>query len=487
VIKVKSDLIRFFKRMMRFEACYIGKGYRLGFFAPFRMTRDRRLRAQGARRKANFISQISDLSPSGLPSRSSIRAKAGGGRGRWLDCVGLFAIFISIAVLISPNAFSQDSMQNMPGMAESTKSKDAQPAAQQAEPEQEVPKVELEPEQVQLIGVKTVKASYMPMTRVIRTVGRIETNERSMATVNTKIEGWVEKLYVDYTGMYVKKDEPMAEIYSPDLLATQMEFINTLKWTSSGAGSEKHADKTSSADSISGLQEMLQKDAAATQDAARQRLRLWDMSEEQIAQVEATGKPIRTITVYSPISGTVMQKMAVLGTKVMPGEKLFDLADLSSLWIIADIYEYELPFVKAGQEAKITLSYMPGSELTSRIDFIYPSITEDSRTAKVRFFVPNPGQQLKPQMYTNIDISVNQGNRLCIPESAVIDTGVRQVVYADLGGGAFEPKEVKLGLRVNGHAEVLQGLKEGDSVAYSANFLIDSEAQLEGVKPLSSK
>jgi membrane fusion protein, copper/silver efflux system len=482
---------------MRFKTCAIGEGCRLRFFALLRMTGDRWHKAQGARRKGRrntlcFSHKYCALHPApriehhpGSSEVSIYLIRLRLSRVRLLASL-IFCALVIYCVLASSRAFSQDSMQNMPGMTETTKPKETQPAAQQAEPVQETPKVELEPEQVQLIGVKTVKTSLNSMTKVIRTVGRVETNERSIATVNTKIDGWIEKLYVDYTGRYVKKGAPMAEIYSPDLLAAQMEFINTFKWTKGHGNTEPPADDTNT-DSISGLQNMLQKDALATQDAARQRLRLWDMSEEQIAQVEATGKPIRTITIFSPISGTITQKMAVLGTKVMPGEKLFDLADLSSIWIIADIYEYELPFIKVGQDAKITMSYMPGKELISKIDFIYPNIAEDTRTAKVRFSVPNPGELLKPQMYTNIEIAVKQGNRLSIPESAIIDTGISHVVYVDLGNGAFEPREVKLGLRINGYAEVIQGLKEGESVASAANFLIDSEAQLKGVKPLSGK
>jgi len=173
--------------------------------------------------------------------------------------------------------------------------------------------------------------------------------------------------------------------------------------------------------------------------------------------------------------------------KVMPGEKLFDVADLSSLWVIADIYEYELPFVKVGQEARLTLSYVADKELMSKIDYIYPIFSEDTRTAKVRLTLPNPGGQLKPKMFTNVDITVDLGSRLTIPESAVIDTGEIQVVYVDLGDGTFEPREVQLGLHTNGYAEVLKGLKEGEIVSTAANFLIDSEAQLRGVKPLSNK
>ena len=348
-----------------------------------------------------------------------------------------------------------------------------QPAPQE-EATEEAPQVEITPEQQQLIGVKTVKVSLKPLQKVIRTVGRIEADERKQATVNTKIEGWIEKLYVDYTGRYVKKGEPLAEIYSPELLATQQEFLGVLKWATQPGDKKK--------DDTLGL--MIAKDANAALDAARERLRLWDISEAQIKHIEQTRKAVRTLTLYSPVSGFVTQKMAVQGMKVMPGEKLFDIADLSTLWIIADIYEYELSFVRVGQPARITLSYFPGRELSSHIDYIYPTISADTRTTKVRLTLPNPGGRLKPQMFTNVEIRINLGKRLVVPESAVIDTGTGQVVYVDRGNGAFEPREVQLGLRADNAVEVLRGLKAGEKVVSSANFLIDSEAQLKGVKPL---
>jgi len=353
------------------------------------------------------------------------------------------------------------------------KPQDSQTAPQE-EGTEETPQVEISSQQQQLIGVKTVKVSLKPIQKVIRTVGRIEADERKQATINTKIEGWIEKLHVDYTGRYVKKGEPLVEIYSPELLATQQEFLRVLKWATQ-PGDKKKDDP---------LSLMLAKDATASLDAARQRLRLWDISENQIKQIEQTGKTVRTLTLYSPVSGFVTQKMAVLGMKVMPGEKLFDIADLSTLWIIADIYEYELPFVKVGQPARITLSYFPGKELSSKIDYIYPTISADTRTAKIRLTLPNPKGQLKPQMFTNVEIRISLGKRLVIPESAVIDTGTSQIVYVDKGEGAFEPREVELGIRADGAVEVLRGIKAGEKVASSANFLIDSEAQLKGIKPL---
>lgn len=353
-----------------------------------------------------------------------------------------------------------------------------------------VPQIELSTEQMQRIGVKTVTVTAKPLQKIIRTVGRIETDERNQTTVNAKIEGWIEKLYVDYTGRYVKKGEPLVDIYSPELLATQKEFLNTLKWAGRQTGKKAHDGHDHSApdglpDATSDLQKMLEKDASATLDAARQRLRLWDISDEQIRRIEKTGKPVRTLTLYSPVSGYITQKMAVQGMRIMPGEKLFDVADLSRLWIIADIYEYELSAVRVGQPVSVTLSYFPGREWSSRIDYIYPVFSAETRTAKVRLTLPNAGGQLKPQMFTNVEIRIGLGRRLSIPESAVIDTGKGQVVYVDRGNGVFEPREIRTGLRAEGAVEVLRGLKAGDRVASAANFLIDSEAQLKGVKPLS--
>jgi membrane fusion protein, copper/silver efflux system len=360
------------------------------------------------------------------------------------------------------------------GHTPDTKESEAKPDASE---EQETPTIEITPEKQQLIGVKIAEVAVRLFQRTIRTVGRIEYDERKIATVNTKIEGWIEKLYVDYTGRYVKKGEALAEIFSPELIATQQEFINAFRWTKqSNGGKGEFSDKN--------VTRMLARDAETIVEASRQRLRLWDISEEQIKKIEDTGKPIRTITLFSPVSGYVTQKMAVQGMKVMPGEKLFDVADLSSLWVIADIYEYELSLMRLGQKAKITLSYFPDKEFFSQISYIYPSISGTTRTAKVRFEIANSVGQLKPQMFSNVEIKVNMGKKLAIPDDAVIDTGTRQVVYVDKGEGYFEPREVMLGMSVEGFREVIKGLKSGEKIAASATFLIDSEAQLKNVTPL---
>ncbi|MEW6601030.1 MAG: efflux RND transporter periplasmic adaptor subunit [Nitrospirota bacterium] len=335
--------------------------------------------------------------------------------------------------------------------------------------------VEIEQEKQQLIGVKTVEAAVKPMHKTIRTVGRIEYDERNLATVNTKFEGWIEVLHVDYTGRYVKKGEPLAEIYSPELVATQQEFLNVIKWDQSAASGQQSA-----------VSSMLSKDAERIVDAAKQRLKLWDITDEQIEKIKESGEPIRTLTIYSPVNGYVTRKMALQGMRVMPGEKLFDLADLSTVWVISDIYEYELGLIKVGQAADISLSYFPGKVFSSVIDYIYPSLSADTRTAKVRFTIKNPSEQLKPQMYTNVEIGIDMGRRLLIPDEAVIDTGSRQIIYVDKGEGYFEPREVHIGLKAGGMTEVLHGLEAGEKVASSGTFLIDSEAQLKGVKPITT-
>ena len=378
-------------------------------------------------------------------------------------CIITLAVFIYVAS--SPAKKSKNIAQTQP---ETT-----QPAQQTASTEQEqaeAPTVEIPPEKQQLIGVKTVVAEIKPLQKIIRTVGIVQYDERRLATVNTKFEGWIEKLHVDYSGRYVRKGEPLAEIYSPELLATQQEFINLLKW-----------DKENRQVKNDAVGSMLANDSRAIIEGARQRLRLSDISDEQINRIEQSGKPMRDLTIYSPVSGYVVQKAAFQGMRAMPGEKLLDIADLSTVWILSDIFEYELPLIKVGEKALISLSYFPGRTFTSTIDYVYPAIAADTRSAKVRFTIPNPGNRLKPQMYTDVEVKVNLGNKLVIPDDAVLDAGKRQVVYVDRGEGNFEPREVSIGMRADGMVEITSGLKAGERVASAANFLIDSEAKLKGI------
>jgi membrane fusion protein, copper/silver efflux system len=339
--------------------------------------------------------------------------------------------------------------------------------------------IEITPDKQKLIGVMSMVAAVTPLHRTIRTIGRIEYDERGLATINTKIEGWIEKLHVNYTGDYVKKGMPVAEIYSPELYATQQEFLNVLEWTGKkpvGSGNHKlYYNKEAD------IPDLLARDAQSMVKAARQRLKLWDISDAQIDKIEKTGTPVRTLTIYSPASGYVVQKAAIQGMRVMPGEKLVDIVDLSTLWVVADIYENDLPFVKIGQKATISLSNFAGRKIASTIDYLYPLLSGDTRTVKARFTISNPQGDLKPQMFTEVEIFIDLGKRLALPEAAVINTGTRKMVYLDKGDGVFEPRDVTTGIQAEGLIEITAGLAAGEKVASQANFLIDSEARLKGV------
>ena len=388
----------------------------------------------------------------------------------------LFTICVSLALSVSSlprtgqgvqEAFAQHEGH---GSGAVTKTAPTITSSTEQKATEETPVVEIPLDKQQLIGVKTAVVQVKSIRQTIRTVGRIEYDEKKLATINVKFESWIEKLHVDYVGKQVRKGDPLAEIYSPELFATQQEFINLVKWK--GRNSEVK-DET--------INKMLSRDSDAILEATKQRLRLWDISDEQIKAIAESGKPMRTLTIYSPVNGTVILKTAIQGMRVMPGEKLFDIADLSTVWIVSDIYEYELPLIRTGDTAKITMSYFPGKEFTAVIDYVYPVLASETRTAKVRFSIPNPGRQLKPQMFTNVEIKVGMGKRLVVPEDAVIDTGMRQLVYVDKGEGIFEPREVVVGLRSDGMVEILKGLKAKERVATAATFLIDSEARLKGI------
>ena len=371
----------------------------------------------------------------------------------------------------------------MPGMpAEKPKGSSAGVEEKKTE---EAPTIEISPEKQQLIGVKIATASVQPLTKTIRTVGLVEYDQRRLQTINTKVEGWIEKLYVNFTGMYVKKGDPVADIYSPELWATQQEFINVVRWAK-GAQAKNVRPRTETADvqGAPNVSSMIDRDAQSLVEAARQRLRLWDIGDAQIARIEESEKPIRTLTIYSPYSGYVLQKNVTQGMRVMAGEKLLEVADLSTVWITADIYEFEMPLIKVGDAATVQLSYFPGRQFSTKIDYIYPTLQGETRTVKARFTLPNEGGWLKPQMFTNVELKINLGRRLAVPSDAVINTGVRQIAYVDKGDGYFEPREVGTGVQAENLVEITAGLKAGDKVSSSANFLIDSEAKLKGVEPL---
>jgi Cu(I)/Ag(I) efflux system membrane fusion protein len=324
--------------------------------------------------------------------------------------------------------------------------------------------VALSPERLQAIGVKFELAKYRPVERSIRTVGQVEVDERRLAHVNIKLEGWIDQLFVNSTGERVKKGKILFTLYSPDLVATQTEYLLALK-SQQTLGQSTFPEVAERAKSLL--------------DVTRRRLKLWDITEDHIEDLERTGEVQRTLPIHAPLTGTVIKKVALAGMYVKPGDELYTIADLSQIWITADVYESELPFVKVGQMATVSLSYDPGTVLQGRIVFIYPVLDPQTRTAKVRFELANPGERLKPGMYTNVELKSALGIRLFVPTEAILDSGERQVMFIHLGEGRLEWRTVKLGVRAGDWVEVLEGLKEGEHIVTSANFLIDSESQLK--------
>ena len=324
--------------------------------------------------------------------------------------------------------------------------------------------VQISPEKQQLIGVKFGTVGMKPLEKVIRTVGRIDYDEKRIVTVSPKVGGWIEDLFVDFTGQFVKQGEPLLTIYSPELVSTQEEYLLAVQAKKSLSKSP-FPEVASSGESLA--------------ESAKRRLKLWDISDDQIKVLEETGQAKKTLTLSSPFSGFVLEKTATKGMSVMPGMALYKLADLSVVWLLADIYEYELPFVRLGQQASVQLSYLPGETFSGKATYIYPALDPNTRTAKVRFEFSNAQGKLKPEMFANVEIKVQLGQKLVVPEGAIIDTGIRQLAIIDKGNGYFEPREVKLGGKVDDYYEVIGGLKAGERVVTSANFLIDSESKLK--------
>lgn len=326
--------------------------------------------------------------------------------------------------------------------------------------------------QQQLIGVQRDTVALRPVAKTIRTVGNVAYNETKVAAVNLKFSGWIETLYVDYTGQFVKKGQPLFDIYSPELVSTQEEYLQVLR-EASRLVSLVSVDQEASGRRNDRQNTLLK--------SARERLLLWGISEEQIRQIENAQTPGLTLSFYSPITGYVVEKNALEGRYARQGTDLYTLADLSTVWVHADIYEYELPFIDTGQTARIRLSYAPGVDYVGKVDYIYPVLEPRTRTVKVRLVFPNPQLELKPDMYVDVHIDADLGRQLTIPETAVLNTGTRQLVFVDRGNGRFEPREITLGTKVDRRWVVLDGLEKGEIVVKSGNFLIDAEAHVQGV------
>jgi Cu(I)/Ag(I) efflux system membrane fusion protein/cobalt-zinc-cadmium efflux system membrane fusion protein len=324
--------------------------------------------------------------------------------------------------------------------------------------------IAVSPTTIQSMGVRTAKVEVRPLSRVTLAVGRVNYNERNLSVINTKINGWVERLYVNATGDSIRRGQTLLSLYSPELVTAQREYLLALKNL-----------KTLGKSPFPELKESAQRLA----QASRQRLAYWDITAAQISELERTGEVKKHLTLTSPANGIVTKRMVTQGMYVQAGMPLLEVADLSTIWVDAEIYQYELPWIKVGQKVEMTLQYMPGETFSGTIDFIYPYLKEATRTAKVRLRFPNPQLKLKPEMFAQVKIqSPVTHQAVVVPSEAVLDTGVKQHVFLALGQGRFEPREVKLGVEGNdGLREVLEGLKGGEDVVISAQFLLDSESR----------
>jgi Cu(I)/Ag(I) efflux system membrane fusion protein len=319
-------------------------------------------------------------------------------------------------------------------------------------------------ERVQKLGVRVAKVERRAVDAVVRASGRVEVDERRLATVTAKFEGYIEKLYINATGQGVSRGAPLFDAYSPELLAAQREYAVAAQ----GLVQLKDADEQARA----GMQRLA--------DSALARLRLWDVSDEDIARLAASGQARRTLTFRAPAGGVVLERKAVQGMRFMPGEVLFQIADLSNVWLIADVAEQDLGRLKVGTPARVRLEAYPDQVFDGRVTFIYPTMRADTRSAQVRIELPNRGGRLKPAMFAQVELALGATGAapIVVPNSAVIDSGTRRVVIVDLGAGRFEPREIKTGNRGDEFTVVTEGLKDGESVVIAANFLLDAESNL---------
>jgi len=358
-------------------------------------------------------------------------------------------------------------MADMPGMAPSGSAPPAGGTPPETAAAEGPPTIQIPPERQQQIGVKFAAVVLQPARVEIRAVGRVAPDETRIAHIHTKVTGWIEDVFVNFVGQPVRKGQPLFTIYSPDLVASQEEYLLALR------GRRELKDSPFSQIS-EGSSELLQ--------AARRRLELWDMTPAQIRTLEATGKVARTVTVFSPVSGVVTERAAYHhGRTVTPDLDLYTIVDLGRVWVLADVYEYEMEHLKVGQAAEIELPYEgQPNNLAGRVTFIAPFLDPKTRTVQVRMEFPNSGQMLKPEAFVNVRLRRDLGPRLVVPKDAVMDTGKGQYVFVDKGEGYLEPRPVKAGAELERGRIITEGLREGERVASAANFILDSESRLKG-------
>jgi Cu(I)/Ag(I) efflux system membrane fusion protein/cobalt-zinc-cadmium efflux system membrane fusion protein len=326
--------------------------------------------------------------------------------------------------------------------------------------------VKIDPTTVQNMGVAIETVTARDLKKEIRVSGTIDINETAISIVNTKIMGWVEKLFIDYTGQKVKKGQPLLAIYSPDLVSAQEEYLQAIHYL-------KSLPEGTSSDAKKGAEQLV--------ESGKRRLQNWDIPDKSIAALEQRNAPEKAMTIYSPSDGVVLEKMVVAGQNVMPGMALYKVAGLSVVWAMANVYQEDLPYVKVGTEAVVDVASIAGKTFQGKIQFVSPVLDASTKTAAVRIALRNTADLLlKPQMFANVTIqSPLTRNVLTVSQQAVIHTGQRNIVIVSLGNGYFRPQEVKLGMSANGYVQVLAGLAEGQTIVTSSQFLIDSESNLK--------
>jgi Cu(I)/Ag(I) efflux system membrane fusion protein len=315
--------------------------------------------------------------------------------------------------------------------------------------------IQISQEKQQMIGVKFGTAEYTTVGETLRAVGKIAIDETRVVRVHPKIEGWIEKVYCDFMGAPVKKGDPLVTVYSPEMLASQKEYLLALK-----------------------AREVMQ-DGDGIVEASRKRLELWDLSASQIEELENTRKPIQSITIYSPAGGFITARNSFANQRVTPESELYAITDLSRVWVMADLFENDIAKIRVGQPAMVKMPYADGGGFMAHVDNVQPQVDPQTRTVKARLEVSNPGMKLRPDMFVDVEFTVGGARQLTVPADAVLNAGSRQTVFIDRGNGYLEPRAVETGDQIDDRIVITRGLKEGERIVTSANFLIDSESQLK--------
>jgi RND family efflux transporter MFP subunit len=323
----------------------------------------------------------------------------------------------------------------------------------------------VDPKRQQMIGVRTEPIATRSLSSTITTIGRVDLDERRIVHVHTKFSGWISRVFVDFQWQHVRKGEPLFAIYSPELVSTQEEYLLALKANST-------LGRNSLQEVAGGAHSLLQ--------AARRRLELWDISDEQIDRLAETGEIQRDLIVYSPAEGHVTERKAFENTRIEPGTELYTIADHSVVWVYVEVYENDIPLVRLGQRAMMTIESFPGRRFAGHVAYIEPHVMEQTRTLRVRLEFANSDLTLKPGMYAEVTLDVPGPTVVAVPESAVLRTGERDIVFIDHDEGRLEVRQIQLGRRSDNYYEVLRGLRAGEKVVVSGNFLIDAESKVQG-------